>query len=239
MSLSPNSIIHFTKKLDTIKSILRDGLKAKYCKETICISEEEISFHVPMISFCDIQLHKVQEHIEKYGCYGIGLSKEWAYRNKLNPVLYINKSSHLTKNLLKSFKSTTSDTDNVFFEKFDVFRFMKNYEGLLKRNDTTNNYRFADEREWRYVPSLDEWQKYPIYFPDKDDELTQLNLNLKSAVCLKIEPDDIKYIFIESEDEITETISIIDSIFSSKNTTDSINKLKTRIVTHDQITTDI
>ena len=172
-------------------------------------------------------------------CYGIGLSKDWAYKNKLNPVLYINQSSHLSKNLLKLFNSFASDSHNAFFEKFDVFRFVKNYEGLLNRNDTINDYRFADEREWRYVPSIDDWPEFPIYTPDKDDYLNKLNLDLKSSLCLKIEPDDIRYIFIRSEDEITETIRIIDSIFSSKNTIDSINKLKTRIITHDQITTDI
>jgi hypothetical protein len=47
----------------------------------------------------------------------------------------------------------------VYMSVLNAYRFMKNYEGrLVRRNrEIIENYRFADEREWRYVPALDDY----------------------------------------------------------------------------------
>ena len=42
-----------------------------------------------MASFCDIPITLLDEHNSRYGNYGIALSKEWAKRNGLTPVMYI------------------------------------------------------------------------------------------------------------------------------------------------------
>jgi hypothetical protein len=97
MGLSSNSIIHFTNSKESLIGILNDNFKLFYCKENIIIGNRTFEFAVPMVSFCDIPLSEVKAHIEKYGKYGIGLTKEWAEKQKLNPVLYIEKDSFLSK----------------------------------------------------------------------------------------------------------------------------------------------
>jgi len=74
MPLSSNSIIHFTNSSDNLKGILQNNFKIKYCSELIEIVD---SFHyaAPMVSFCDIPLSEVKNHIGKYGTYGLVLQK--------------------------------------------------------------------------------------------------------------------------------------------------------------------
>ena len=48
-----------------------------------------------MICFCDIPLHLIADHINEYGQYGLGLSREWALKGKLNPVFYYQMNSLL------------------------------------------------------------------------------------------------------------------------------------------------
>lgn len=89
MGLSSNSIIHFTNSSEALKGILRNNFRITYCKETIQLDKQTVTFHVPMVSFCDIPLFEIKNHIDSYGNYGLGLTKEWAIKNKLNPVIYI------------------------------------------------------------------------------------------------------------------------------------------------------
>ena len=93
MSLSTNSVIHYTDSLSNIKGILKNGFRIKYCLETFISKESYFSGAFAMVSFCDIPLSETKNHIKSYGGYGIGLSKEWATENGMNPVLYIDKDS--------------------------------------------------------------------------------------------------------------------------------------------------
>jgi hypothetical protein len=86
---STTTLFHYTKSLARIKHILKDGIRATYCKEKIL----ENIFGIPMISFCDIPISRTGLHREKYGNYAIGLDKEKALANRtlkglLNPVIY-------------------------------------------------------------------------------------------------------------------------------------------------------
>ncbi len=75
MALSSNSLIHLTQKKEALIGILENNFKIKYCYEIINTSSGKINAAFPMVSFCDIPLSQIKEHINKYGSYGIGLKK--------------------------------------------------------------------------------------------------------------------------------------------------------------------
>lgn len=83
------TLFHYTRTLESLSSILREGLRASYSKERI---SDKIFIAIPMVSFCDIPFDCCEEHREKYGRYAIGLNKNWmidTYGDLLSPVHYV------------------------------------------------------------------------------------------------------------------------------------------------------
>lgn len=172
-----------------------------------------------MVSFCDIRLSQLTEHTKKYGQYGIGLKKEWAIKNGLNPVSYINHNCTMfsyyddrLREMNKELRELRSDADrdDYLIEKskyrdlINVMRYMKNYEGELYRKDELKqkNYRFANECEWRYVPDINT-KIIPIKIIresfDNWKELANEKMWNHPESKLTFEYSDIKYIFVRSE----------------------------------------
>ena len=108
MSISPSTVFHFTSKKG-LEGILSDNFKLKYCVEKLNHSTRPVEVAIPMVSFCDIKISEITEHIEKYGHYGIGLSKEWAVEKGLNPVVYLNSSSKFAADLITHPSVTPKD----------------------------------------------------------------------------------------------------------------------------------
>ncbi|MEQ1536029.1 MAG: abortive infection system antitoxin AbiGi family protein, partial [Burkholderiaceae bacterium] len=164
MPLSANTLIHFTNNKDALKKILEEHFKIFHCKENIVFPTKNATYIAPMVSFCDIPLSQVKDHIAKYGDYGIGMTKEWGIKKGLNPVLYISKESNFAKNLdavfrgyLKHPNNSETNLEEKELALHDILRHIKNYEGPLKRKDIAiDNYRYSDEREWRYTPDFKE-----------------------------------------------------------------------------------
>jgi hypothetical protein len=248
MALSSNSIIHFTKTKNSLEGILRSNFKLHYCKESISLKKFNFTAYVPMVSFCDIPLSNVKNHIDSYGSYGIGLTKEWAIRNGLNPVLYFEKESKLTdsyRELMAVFKLAQREKSDLKESKsayLNILRYIKNYENDLVRSgrDTIKNYRFYDEREWRFVPDYNDNFKMLITeltTSENPSLLEQESLKLME-VELYFEPNDIKYIIINNDSEISEFLEILISGKGSKYSYADIQRLSTRILTTEQIKSD-
>jgi hypothetical protein len=247
MSLSSNSIIHFTKTKDALKGILEENFKIKYCLEKVNLATE-LNYVAPMVSFCDIPLSQIKEHIGKYGAYGIGLTKEWAQKHKLNPVLYIQSNSYLSVSIEDSYRAIALGSVNdwaVLNESqknwLNILRHVKNYEADLSRGgEVIKNYRFSDEREWRYAPNYIDCNEMAIHHDSykTDDEKKEMNEKLKK-LRLNFEPNDIKYIIIERESEISEFVEILKKSKGNKYSYNDVERLMTRIITSEQIKTDL
>lgn len=209
MGLSSNTIIHFTNTKEELEGILTNNFNVHYCKEAITLNNKPLTFYVPMVSFCDIPLSEVKSHISRYGAYGLGLTKEWAERNGLNPVLYLEKNSDLSKSYRTAYfdycggGKLVKDLDEHEKCIVNILRYIKNYQNDLKRNEIIKNYRFSDEREWRYVPDYNhEFSMFVAADEIKNDGQKRALQEKLGGITLEFEPNDIRYIIIKNDSEI-------------------------------------
>lgn len=86
-SLRTSSLFHYTD-FNGLKRILTGGLVPNYCSKDLTVGEREFVIGLPMVCFCDIPLTRTEEFTKRYGRHAIALSKEWAARNNINPILY-------------------------------------------------------------------------------------------------------------------------------------------------------
>jgi Putative abortive phage resistance protein AbiGi, antitoxin len=248
MPLSANTLIHFTNDKEKLKKILEEHFRIFYCKEIVSlVNNKEATYVAPMVSFCDIPLSEVKMHITKYGKYGIGLTKEWAIRKGLNPVLYLSKESKLTSSIFTAMSQflkgnlASLEIENGKSALVNILRYTKNYEGKLKRDGKEiPDYRYSDEREWRYTPKFDT-SYATILYEDSYSTNTQKDIanGTLQELRLDFEPNDIKYIIINSDSEISEFIVHIRDTIGKKYNLHDIERLSTRILTAEQISSDM
>lgn len=111
--INSSSLCHFTKRLDVLQNIVRNGIRFSFAFENLsseiianfeypdnpkCISHifKNAGVAIPMVSFCDIPITRAVDHIAKYGQYMIGLNKELIidiYNEIINPVFYIHSDN--------------------------------------------------------------------------------------------------------------------------------------------------
>ncbi|EJG0940754.1 hypothetical protein C4G64_RS11795 [Vibrio parahaemolyticus O1] len=253
MSLYPQILFHFTNK-DGLESLLRDDFKVSYAREKIEGKNQTKEFGVPMVSFCDLRLSELKHHMTKYGKFGIGLSKDWANEKGLNPVWYVNRSSDFADNFSSALGGIYRHLDEIkdpeshkglseeYMKVVDTYRYIKNYEGKLTREGKIYpNFRFADEREWRYIPPLNESDVLPFVPISRirtKANKKEYNEKIKH-LRLTFEPKDIQYLVVESEQDIMDLINLLQEAKGRRFSYEEIKRLSSRILTSEQIENDI
>jgi hypothetical protein len=244
MSISPSTLFHFTNK-KALFDILRDNFKLKYCLEKLPNDKEDGKIAVPMVSFCDIKISEITEHIEKYGEYGIGLSKDWANEKKLSPVFYQNLKSEFSINFRANIKEFLADKNIDIKHKgtiIDLLRLSKEYEGkLIRKTETKEKYRFADEREWRFVPKMTLKKDIPDFINEKDYDTSEKKQKANDKLNderLYFNANNIMYLIVKEESEINELINHIRQVKGKNYTMDEVDRLTTRIISCERIIND-
>lgn len=220
MAISTNSIIHYTDTFEKVSSIIKEGFRIKYCAEEIQTREDRVAaFAHPVISFCDIPLSEAHEHFDLYGHYGIGLTKDWAKKNGVNPVLYISKDSRISQYIGQTFaayQSIDGSHKDLIKETLVMIKcFTKNYSGPLKRGKIdSEDYKFYDEREWRLVPKRDDinGKRLSIHL----DEFIKNKKSINDAISdirFKFEASDISYIIVDKTSEIPAMVESLRTMF--------------------------
>jgi hypothetical protein len=234
-----STLFHFTKTKENLFAILKNEFKPTFCLEKIHYGHSVWEYAIPMVCFCDIRLSQINDHIKTYGNYGIGMSKEWAERQGLNPVIYLNRNSRLSNNLsaIKLSLSEllrTPDNDKVgtYLGFLYVLRYLKNYKGKFpKDEDRKADVIFYNEREWRYVPTTDVLSKVDYLDRDKREHYNS------QLPILSFGPNDIKYIIVNDDSEIKETIDAVREM-KPKSPPSVVDILTSRIITSEQIKND-
>lgn len=215
---------------------------------------------VAMVSFCDIPFSLAANHIKSYGKYAIGLSKDWANRKGLNPVLYIGKNTPIIGALDLAFNGlrdmleiarvqNTGELDygkivgpfSQISESSKLFLcFIKHYKDDLYRHQMVKkDYVFYDEREWRYIPSYFEKYFHEIESDWSDEEIKKKKQEWKkeldeNEIKLPFEITDVTYIILNKNSEIPKFISFIEDILPRND----MRYLISRITTVENIKND-
>ena len=210
-----NTLFHFTKNQDSLKKILLTGFWPRLSLEDVRWYNSEMDFlALPIVCFCDIPLSRINDHVEFYGKYGLGLSKEWAINNGLNPILYVSDRSVVSKSL--PFLSWAPDyypkeaRENARLEFLNVLAHTKPIEGQMSVGENLVKKEFYQENEWRYFARHEKFKPYLNEKSYSDTEKRDTLNNLTKEFCsLKVKPQDIKYIFVEKDLDIPSIVNFI------------------------------
>lgn len=208
-----DSLFHFTKNIDFLKSILLNGIYPRYCLEDVAWLglDEQVAY--PMVCFCDIPLSRINEHTDFYGSYGIGLSKSWGLRNGLTPVIYCSNRGFVSDLALFLFNENGKETDENRKARevacFKLLKLVKPLNGKMVIRGTMIDKEFYQESEWRYTP-IDKIEETAIFQADFDKEKDAKNLEAE-AFKLQFLPSDIKYIFVKEDHDIPPIVDFINN----------------------------
>lgn len=226
-----STLFHFTRRPDSVLSILRDGLKFSYCSEIIT---EDISLGIPMVSFCDIPLLLCREHRSKYGLYAIGFSKK-AF-TKLPSGCEIGSVGYFSaqqKALISNVMSLASKQDKVvgWFKQFEMIR-----KGKIQIN--------YDECEWRILAFNDNRGNSIKWFWAEKDFLKWKETRTDKfldGIKIPFKASDIRYIVVNQEKNIPNVVKRILALKTIAGTEASIREkelLCSRIISFEQLNSD-
>ena len=225
--IQADTLFTFSTKLAyIIPSIEKQIISPRYCVEDISYLElesfEKIAY--PMKCFCDINLHRIQEHLQWYGYYGLAFTKAWGMRNCIQPVHYINPESELRKDFTTAFSAAlNAKTDDESSEQIKMKNYLlhqlmyfKPYDGMIKNRVTGEQNRkcFTDECEWRFVPDVSK-VKYEQMLLDNSVYDIRLLTDLSNSmfgmeeISLRFDYSDLKYIIVKTIDDFQELAAAI------------------------------
>ncbi|MDR7122164.1 abortive infection system antitoxin AbiGi family protein [Rheinheimera soli] len=245
MKPKSQTLFHFTKNLELVKKILTEGFWPRYCLEDLTwYMQSNFYTAFPMVCFCDIPLSRIKDHVDFYGSYGIGVTKEWALLSRLNPVSYLSNTSNYGFSVTNMYKNFDHTAKTVYYEKFGadlnvILSHFKPLNGTMNIGGNFISKDFYQENEWRYVPyseDIQQWLSKEIFFDVS--QLEVYNLKIKDRFSLKLTPKDIRYIFVKQDADIPEIINFIQSNLDNYSNAE-LKILMSRVTSLQSITDDL
>jgi hypothetical protein len=247
--LQPKShtLFHFTRSLEFLKDILKNGFWPRYCLEDVSwYGDIEAQSAYPIVCFCDIPLSRVDEHVDFYGEFGIGVTKKWAKCNRLSPVIYINEGSEQHFALKKLFHGNLNGNGYYAGAADDINNLLshiKPIEGKMFVNGKFIQKEFHQENEWRYAVNgkATELNVKPFLYKESFDVqkvLEDQNAKSKENYSLGVSPSDIKYLFVKNDSDIPELMDFIQTQLGHYTNSD-IKILMSRVISLETISRDM
>lgn len=214
---SADTLFHFVKKFEYLLPMIEEfAVVPRYCIEDIDylnIGMKQIAY--PMLCFCDINLHKIQEHMELYGMYGIAFSKQWGIEKGIQPIQYINPHSLLSTDFSLAFwDSLNSQTENKAQDYLQSqMYYLKAIQGTMDRNGEKIFKNFTDECEWRFIPDVKKANLPQAVSDTEIFSVPTLNeaLQITKECWLQFVAPDIKYIIVNTDEEFEQVVEAIKS----------------------------
>lgn len=231
------SLFHFTKDFHVLCSILKNGFWPRCCFEDIrWTSQKPKYFGIGLVCFCDISLPKLDEHTQFYGKYGIGMRREWGIENGLNPVLYISDNSIVKNSLHGLFMNPHPDLNEAKANVMITLSHTKPISGKMLVNGKELEKNFYEECEWRYV----ETANAGIFIEDidKGSDVVEAFNNKNQDHMLTFEPEDIRYLLVEKEDDVPLLIDYINKDLDNF-TESQVKILSSKIIILDELRRDL
>lgn len=239
-----NTLFHFTKNEHVLFNIMKNGFWPRYCLEDVGWQGfDDLDFvSFPMVCFCDIPLARISDHVDFYGSYGIGLSKSWAERNNLNPLMYVSAGSGLTR-CVSNIMKTTLDASGENNESINDVRYLiahtKPTVGRMMIDGEPVNKEFYQESEWRYVPVHEEVKRYlRVEQFENKDVLEAEHQKTREHVPLKFVPSDVTYVFVPKDSDIPNVINFMQNSLDHFPNAD-LKVLFSRVISIESINRDI
>lgn len=247
--IQADTLFTFSSELDFLIPCIENAcLYPRYCDEDIEYLEIEgiKKIYIPMKCFCDINLHRINYHLDWYGYYGLAFPKEWGMKNGIQPVQYINPNSNLCKDFSTAFNSAlqadssqTEDLENILKSyMLHELMYYKPYEGNMRnrRSGEIERKCFTDECEWRFIPDLSESEFQQIYYDQNImnagimNDISNSLMNIDN-VLLKYDYNDLKYIIINTSDDFSKLVDVINNLQTDITTK---NELISKIIIWDK-----
>lgn len=183
-------------------------------------------------------------HKKEYGDYCIGLSKEWGFKNGLQPVIYYNPLSIEFKRMVKEsyFTAMQGDEDAIstLIEPLNhILKYQKKIVGYDDR--IKKNKHYTDEKEWRFVPNILDDLDFgeiivkPAVINNEFLREKYNNIIAESNYVLNYDYNDIKYLFVRNDYQRERLIKLIRSFQIDDDTKD---KLITKICVWEELEGD-
>ena len=218
--IQADTLFNFCPKLEYLEEPIKTKmLSARYCDEDIRYLKlgkvKRIAF--PMKCFCDINMHKLEEHLSWYGYYGLAFKKEWGMKTGIQPVQYVNQDSELIKDFSESFRNALKINKIKQTKREKILKnyllhqlmYLKPYSGKIKNRNTDKIERkcFTDECEWRFIPNVSTLGYKQIYFDEQilnGGNLNDISNSMvgKKEISLNFSYDDLKYIIVKNKEDI-------------------------------------
>lgn len=219
---SANTLFRFFRDIDyLLNSIEKNAMIPRYYIENVeylKIDMNQIAY--PMICFCDITIHRLGEHMDFYGKYGIAFSKKWGIMKGIQPLQYINKNSILRQDFSEAFKTSIEEEKEDPATNFLLTQmyYMKPIEGTMPRDGRNINKNFTDECEWRYIPNVSVIDLPQVVTENNIASIDVLNrtISAKNNVWLKFDFDDIKYIILQNNQDFEKLNEHLDGCIANE-----------------------
>lgn len=222
MGLSSNTLWHQTNYYNLRNIIKEKRLNVSFSLEKLkSTSPYPFNYAFPMISLSDIPFSELNSHLNKYGGHSIGFRRDWVVKNKFTPVCYYSDKSYLISEIVERIEYYRQRGNLSDDEKRDLKIFLyhlansKNYEGYLKTKDKEyQNYRFSDEREWRFVPLIEQMPDgLDFIIPEQTYVVEKVQFNKRLNMSMPFGIEDIRYIIVEKESQISTFKDLIQKTF--------------------------